>query len=330
MSPYRIVHTDRAVVPNEIEMGELAASGLDYTFEAIEVQSQEELMRAVADADALMVGFAQIRRPVIEAMSHCKVISRYGIGVDMVDLQAASERGIMVANVPDYCFEEVSNQTMAFLLALNRNLVTENTWVHAGNWGRPPNEPLPARLSKRTVGIVGLGNIGRAVAHKCAAFDVRMVGFDPYVSAEAAEQLGVELMTLDELLRQSDFVCLHVPLTPQTRRLIGAAQFALMKPNAYLINVSRGPVVDQKALYEALVNKQIAGAGLDVLEQEPPAPDEPLLGLENVLLMPHTASTSDEATAQLRRETTRNVIVALKGGLPRSIVNRAGLGLPRA
>lgn len=329
MSAYRIVHTDRVVIPNEVELGELRASGLDYTFDQVDAHSQDELMRAVADADALMVGFAQITRPVIEAMSHCKVISRYGIGVDMVDLQAASERGIIVANVPDYCFEEVSNQTLAFLLALNRNLVTENTWVHSGKWGRPPHEPMPARLSKCAVGIVGLGNIGRAVAAKCHAFGLRLLGYDPFVSAEAAARMGVELLTLDDLLRQADFVCLHVPLTPQTRHLIGAAQLALMKPSAYIINVARGPVVDQAALYQALVNKQIAGAGLDVLEKEPPAPDDPILTLENVLLMPHTASVSDEATAELRRETTRNVIVTLKGGLPRSIVNRAGLGLPR-
>jgi len=276
-----------------------------------------------------LVCFAKITRPVIEAMTRCKVISRYGIGVDSVDLQAASEHGIIVANVPDYCFEEVSNHTLACLLALNRRIVTQNAWVHAGKWGLPPGDPTPARLSKQTVGVVGLGNIGREVARKVQTFGVRVLGHDPFVSAEKAAALGVQLVGLDDLMRQADYVCLHCPLTPETRHLIGAAQLALMKPSAYLINMSRGPVVDQRALAQALAAKQLAGAALDVLEQEPPAADEPLLAMDNVILLPHSASVSDEATVQLRRETARNVVEVLQGRLPRSIVNRAALGLPR-
>ncbi|NLG28676.1 MAG: C-terminal binding protein, partial [Chloroflexi bacterium] len=227
-------------------------------------------------------------------------------------------------------FEEVSNHTLACLLALNRNLITQNAWVHSGKWGLPLGDPQPARLCNQTVGIVGLGNIGRTVARKCQAFGLRLLGQDPYVSAENAALLGVESVSLDELLRQSDYICLHCPLVPETRHLISSRELTLMKPTAYLINMSRGPVVDQAALYQALERKAIAGAALDVLEQEPPAPDEPLLKLSNVIMLPHSASVSGEAVAELRRETARNVIEALQGRLPRSIVNRAGLGLPRS
>ena len=329
MPPFKIILTDFGAPESDIELAELRASGLDFTFERLNTQDPAKLIAGVADADGLLVGFAKITRPVIEAMKHCKVISRYGIGVDMVDLQAASEHGVMVANVPDYCFEEVSNHTVACLLALNRYLVAENAWVHAGKWGRPTGEPLPARLSKQTVGIVGLGNIGREVARKLQAFGLHVLGQDPFVTPEKAAALGVELVTLDDLLRRADYVCLHCPLIPETRHLIGAAQLKLMKPTAYLINVSRGPVVDQPALVQALADHTIAGAALDVLEQEPPAADDPLLKMDNVILSPHSASCSDEATVQLRRETARNVVEALQGRIPRSVVNRAGLGLPR-
>jgi D-3-phosphoglycerate dehydrogenase len=330
MPPFRIVLTDFGAPETDIELAEFRAAGLEFTFQRLDTQVPEKLIPGVAEADGLLVGFAKITRPVIEAMQHCKVISRYGIGMDMVDLAAASERGIIVANVPDYCFEEVSNHALACLLALTRNLVTENAWVHAGKWGRPAGEPMPARLSKQTVGIVGLGNIGREVARKAQAFGMRVLAHDPFVTPEKAAALGVELASLDDLLRRADFVCLHCPLIPETRHLIGAAQLAMMKPTAFLINMARGPVVDQPALYQALVAKQIAGAALDVLEQEPPAADEPLLKLDNVILLPHTASVSDEAIVQLRRDTARNVVEVLQGRLPRAIVNRAGLGLPRA
>lgn len=329
MPRFNIVLTDFGAPESDIELAELRASGLDFAWQRLDTQAPDKLIPGVADADALLVGFAKITRPVIEAMAHCKVISRYGIGVDMVDLPAASERGIIVANVPDYCFEEVSNHALACLLALNRKTVTQNAWVHAGKWGLPAGDPMPARLSKQVIGVVGLGNIGREVARKAQAFGLRVLGHDPFVTAEKAAALGVELVALDDLLRQADYVCLHCPLTPETRHLIGAAQLALMKPSAYLINMARGPVVDQPALVQALQTKQIAGAALDVLEQEPPTAGEPLLAMDNVILLPHSASVSDAAIVQLRRETARNVIEVLQGRQPRSIVNRAGLGLPR-
>jgi D-3-phosphoglycerate dehydrogenase len=276
----------------------------------------------------LIVQWANINSKVIAAMPHCKVISRYGIGVDMIDLAAASERGIIVANVHDYCIEEVSTQTIGFLIDLNRHTVSMNDHVHAGKWGTAPIPyGAPRRLAGQTLGIIGLGNIGRMVARKAGCLGLKLRGYDPYVKLETLAGLGLELVGLEELLRGSDYVTLHCPLVEETRKLIGAAQLALMKPDACLINMARGPIVDQAALHSALVDNVIAGAALDVLEQEPPKPDDPLLQLGNVIITPHTSSWSRESSIQLRRDTAQNVVDVLQDRLPRSVVNREALGL---
>jgi D-3-phosphoglycerate dehydrogenase len=323
----KIVVTDFGGPDLDVEEAELRSSGLDIELVRLNARTPEEMFGAVDDADALMVQWAPVNRQVIERLTRCKIISRYGIGVDMVDLKAAGERGIPVANVPDYCIEEVSTSTIAFLLCLNRHVISQDRMVHAGQWAYPP-EPLPARLTTQTLGIVGLGNIGRAVARKAHCLGLRVLAYDPFIGPEQAAALPVTLASLEELLRASDYVSLHCPLTAETRHLIGAAQLAMMKPTAYLINMSRGPVVDQAALYRALVNREIAGAALDVLEKEPPPADEPILKLDNVILAPHSASLSDEALRQLRVDTARNVVMALRGQMPRSIVNRQELGWP--
>jgi D-3-phosphoglycerate dehydrogenase len=267
-----------------------------------------------------------MNRKVIESLERCRVISRYGVGVDMIDVAAAAEHGIMVANTPDFCIEEVSTHTIGFILNLNRHIWLQHEHVRSGKWGSPPGG-APVRLLGQTLGIVGLGNIGSAVARKAACLGLQVLGFDPYVTPERVTRLGVTLMGLQELLYRSDYVSLHCPLTPETRHLIGTTQLALMKPTAYLINMARGAVVDQSALYQALVHRTIAGAALDVLEQEPPAPDDPLLWLDNVIITPHSSSWSSDSRIQLRRDAARNVVTVLQGGLPRSIVNHAQLGL---
>jgi len=269
-----------------------------------------------------------IDRRVIDALHHCKVISRYGIGVDMIDLEAASERGIIVANVHDYCIEEVSTQTIGFIIDLNRHTVRLNKHVRAGKWGSAP-VPVgaPRRLKGQTLGIIGLGNIGRAVAQKAGGLGLTLQGYDPYAPPESLAELGVELVGLEELLRSSDYVSIHCPLVEETRKLIGAQQLAMMQPHAYLVNMARGPIVDQATLYSALVDKVIAGAALDVLEQEPPDPNDPLLKLGNVIITPHTSSWSRESLIQLRRGTAQNVVDVLQDRLPRSVVNRKALGL---
>lgn len=327
MSQYKVVITDFGDPDYTLEAEEIKASGLDIELIRIQAGAPEELFPAVADADGLMVQWVKITRQVMEKLTKCKVISRYGIGVDMVDIAAATEHGLMVCNVPDYCIEEVSTHTIAFLLALNRHLLIHHAHVSSGKWGGVPGG-APSRLAGQMMGVVGLGNIGREVARKAGCLGLKVLGYDPYFSPQRAEALGIELLGLEELLRRSDYISLHCPLTDETFHLIGPAQLALMKPSAYLINMARGPVVDQPALYQALTTGVIKGAALDVLEQEPPATDEPLLRLDNVFLTPHAASWTAEAVEQLRRETTRNVITVLQGKLPRSIVNRKELHLP--
>ncbi len=325
MAQYKVVITDFGSPDNDHEQAVLSASGLDYDLVRLNYATSDQLIPHISDADALIVQWAKIDRPAIESLSRCKVISRYGVGVDMIDLKAAGEHAIPVANVPDFCVDEVSTHAMGFLLMLNRHMLVHHAHIKAGKWGGVTGGP-PARLAGQTLGVVGLGNIGRAVVKKAHGFDLKIIGFDPFYTAEKAAELGVEKVEFEDLLRRSDYVSLHCPLTEETRHLVGQSQLALMKPSAYLINLSRGPVVDQVALYEALVTQQIAGCALDVLEKEPPASDDPLLGLDNVIFTPHTSSWSAASIVQLRRQTAQNVVDALRGQTPYSIVNRKELG----
>jgi D-3-phosphoglycerate dehydrogenase len=327
MAQFKVVITDLTRPDYDLEKAELHDSGLDIELVFLDTRSPEEIIQGAADADGLMVQFAQITRQVIQHLDRCRVISRYGIGVDMVDLNAASERGILVCNVPDFCIEEVSTHTIGFLICLNRHIHYHDKMVRSGNWLSTSWGP-PRHLPGRVLGLVGLGNIGKAVARKAQCLGLRVLAYDPYIPEEQGSELGVELVNLEDLLRRSDFVSLHCPLTDETRHLIGQAQLELMPPSAFLINMSRGPVVDQPALYQALANHTIAGAALDVFEEEPPPPDEPLLQLENLICTPHVSSWSDKATSQLRRDTARNLATVLKGQIPGSVVNRKELNLP--
>jgi D-3-phosphoglycerate dehydrogenase / 2-oxoglutarate reductase len=327
MAQFKVVITDFGDPDYSLEAEVFKASGLDIELVRLQARTPDELFPAVADAHALLVQWVKITPEVMPRLTRCKIISRYGIGVDMVDLPSATQHGILVCNVPDYCIEEVSTHTMAFILSLNRRILPFNAYVHSGKWGGGPGGP-PTRLTGQVLGIVGLGNIGREVARKASGLGLKLLGFDPYLDAARAADLGVELTGLEDLLRRADYVTLHCPLNDETRHLIGAAQLGWMKPTAYLLNMARGPVVDQPALVQALVSGTIKGAALDVLEQEPPAEDDPLFKLDNVIITPHVASWTVEAVEQLRIETARNVVTVLRGGLPKAIVNRKGLGLP--
>jgi D-3-phosphoglycerate dehydrogenase len=325
--PFKIVITDFGLPGEALEEAELRAAGLSYELVRLSWKPGDDLAPYVHDAHALMVGWAQIRRPLFASLKHCRVISRYGIGVDMIDLEAATEYGIPVCNVPDYCIDEVSTHTLAFVLALNRRLVQHHHHVAGGQWAGAPGG-LPARLSSQTLGVLGLGKIGRAVARKAAGLGLAVIAHDPYLTETQAQAAGAEPVSLDGLLSRADYVCVHCPLTAETRHLIGAAHLAQMKPTAYLVNMARGPIVDQAALHQALSAGVIAGAALDVLEQEPPAPDEPLLALPNVLFSPHSSSLSAQSLEQLRRDTARSVAQVLKGETPPSVVNPGVLRQP--
>lgn len=324
MAQFKVVITDFGAPDNDLEAAVLQDSGLDIELVRLNAFTPEELIPVVKDADGLIVQWAKITRDIIQSLEKCKVISRYGIGVDMVDLAAAGECGIPVCNVPDYCIEEVSTHTMSFLLMLNRHILIHHNHVKSGKWGGVSGGP-PGRLSSQTLGVIGMGNIGRAVVQKARCLGLRVLVYDPYVRSEQAADLGVELVNLDTLLQQSDYVSLHCPLTDETRHLINKERLEMMKPTAYLINMARGPIVDQPALYQALVDGKISAAALDVLEKEPPDPDDPLFKLDNVIFTPHTSSWSAQSFVQLRQETARNVVIVLKGEPPRAVVNRKEL-----
>jgi D-3-phosphoglycerate dehydrogenase / 2-oxoglutarate reductase len=325
VTSFRVVLTDFTDPHQHIETDVFNRSGLDITLVRAEPGTDRDLAILAPLADALLVQFAQVRKDVIDSLQNCKVISRYGIGVDMIDIEAAAARGIPVANVPDFCIDEVSTQTIGFLIDLNRHTFELDDYVRTRGWGhRPVAVTAPRRLAGQVIGVVGLGAIGREVARKASALGLNVLAHDPYVESAPAD---VTLVDLDTLLRQSDYVTLHCPLVPQTRGLIGAAAFAQMKPTAYLLNLSRGPVVDQDALLAALTDGSIAGAAVDVLTTEPPAVDDPLLRLPNLLVTPHSSSWSAESSDQLRHDAAENIVEALSGRLPRSIVNRSLLRL---
>lgn len=268
-------------------------------------RTEDEVVAMTRDADALMVHWVRITRQVIEQLTRCRIITRFGVGVEIIDLAAAREHGIHVANVPAYCTEEVASQALTYLLVLGRRIHMLDRLMHQGLWTMEGIGGLPARLRRQTLGLVGLGRIGRRVAQFAAPVGIRILGYD----VQPPEDPGtVTLTDLETLLRESDYVSLHCPLTAETRHLINAEAFRKMKPTSFLINVARGGVVDTTALIEALAGKQIAGAALDVYEEEPLPAEHPLRKMENVILTPHTAAQSPDALVELREGAARNVL----------------------
>jgi D-3-phosphoglycerate dehydrogenase len=291
-----------------------------------QVQKEEDLIRTCKEADGLINQYAPLTRRVLENLPKCKIISRYGVGLDPVDLKAATDLGIIVANVPDYCMDEVSNQTISMLLGLIRKVAFFDQKVKSGQWDFRQGRPM-YRLKGKTMGLVGSGRIGLEVAKKIAAFDVKVIAFDPYL--EKAPK-GIELTDLDTVLKESDFISIHCPLNDSTRHLIGEKAFKKMEKKPLLFNTSRGPIIDEKALIQALKEGLISGAGLDVLEKEPPDSQNPLLKMENVILSPHIGFYSEESIRELKHRTAENVSTVLLGKWPRSVVNREVIGKTRA
>ena len=283
----------------------------------------------VADSDVLISGGARLDDNIFGQLRRVRFVLRPYVGYDDIDVDAATRHGILFANVPDTFIEEVANQTLAFVLATNRKVLEMDRFVREGKWsagerGREAAQPI-RRMSALTLGLVGFGNIARLVLERAKPFGVRVVAADPYVSADVAAAQGVELMELDELMRQSDIVSVHVFLNAETRGLIDARRLGLMKPSAYLVNTSRGPVIDEAALIEVLRARRIAGAALDVFEVEPVAADNPLLRMDNVVLSPHIASYSEEGDARHQVRIAEIALQVVNGGLPerKVVVNKA-------
>jgi len=292
-----------------------ALARIDPELRLAKSASADDILAVARDADAILVTYANLRRDLLRQLTRCRAIGRFGLGVDNIDIPAALERGITVTYVPDYCLHEVSDHAMALLLALARKIPLSNALVQAGRWEMPPVVPIH-RLAGRVLGLVGFGNIPRALAPKAKAFGLRVVAHDPYVAQDALAAIGVESLSFDQLLEISDFVSIHAPLLPATRGLFNGEVFRKMKKGACLINTARGPLVDQEALVSALDGGHLAGAALDVVAVEPLPKDSKLVGRDNVVLTPHTAFYSVEALNELQTKCAADVARVLSGEAP--------------
>jgi D-3-phosphoglycerate dehydrogenase len=317
----------------------------DYVWESLEVEKKilgdlgelvplqtkksEEFIAQAADCDALLNTYAgPITADVMAKMPKCRIIARYGIGVDTIDLEAATAAGIIVTNNPTYCIEEVAEHAMALLLACARKVVFYDRMVRAGRWEVPPGKPM-IRLAGSTLGLVGFGNIARQVAVRAAAFGMKVLYADPFVKDGQFPEPGRKV-ELNDLYAQSDFISVHPPLMPQTRGMINDDAFGRMKPNAFIINCSRGPIIDTDALVRALEAKKIAGAGLDTTDPEPLPNPHALRNRENVIVNPHVAWYSEQAMVGLQAGAPNEVRRVLAGAWPVNVVNKAVKGKSRA
>ena len=283
--------------------------------------SEETLVRLAEGVEGIMTCFAQVTPSVVRAAKECVVISRYGVGVDNIAVDVATEEGIAVTYVPDYCVDEVSDHVMALLLTWNRQIGFYDGVAKQGIWGGSVSPAPLTRLRGQTLGVIGLGRIGQAVARKGMAFGLEVMAYDPYLPEGAAVPAGVEPTGLPELLGKADYVTVHTPLNAETRGLLGAAEFALMKPNGYVINCARGPIINEAALYEALRDGRIAGAGLDAMEEASPSADNPLFALDNVIVTPHVAFLSQQSVLELEVRTAQATADVLEGRMPEFLVN---------
>jgi D-3-phosphoglycerate dehydrogenase len=289
-----------------------ALAKLDPEYRMSKSPSADDILAVAREADAVLVTYAKLPGELLKQLKRCKAIGRFGLGVDNIDLPAARELGIAVNYVPDYCLREVSDHAMALLLALARKVTFSNKLVQSGRWEVPPITPL-RRLEGQVLGLIGFGNIPRALAPKAKAFGLKVLTHDPYVKPEALKAAGVEGVSFDDLLARSDFVSVHAPLMPATRGLMNAAAFAKMKKGALVINTARGPLIDEPALIAALDSGHLGGAALDVVMTEPLAKDSPLIGRDNVILTPHTAFYSVEALEELQTKCATDVARVLSG-----------------
>jgi D-3-phosphoglycerate dehydrogenase len=317
-APYLAVITDCEFASCDPERRELAGLAEVRKYAC---RSEEQVIEAAVQADAVLVQYAPITRRVIDSVEKCRVIARYGIGVDMIDVDAATKRNIPVVNVPEYCVEEVSDHTLALMLAAVRKILLLHDSVAGGRWDFSTAAPV-VRIRDLTVGLVALGKIARRVAEKLRGFGCSLIAHDPYADRQAASALGVELVALQTLLERSDIISVHAPLTKETRHLIDREAFRRMKRSAWIVNTSRGGVIDESALNLALDRGLIAGAALDVLEEEPVSINNPLVGRDNVVLTPHCAFYSVASLRDLQILTARGVAQVLRGETPDNLLNR--------
>jgi D-3-phosphoglycerate dehydrogenase len=283
-------------------------------------KTEDELIARCGAAEGLLIQYAPMTRRVFEQLPRCRIVARYGVGVDTVDLQAAADRGIIVSNVPDYGTQEVSDHALGMMLCLTRKIARANDLVRQGAWDFRLLQPV-RRHQVQTIGIIGVGRIGGAMARKTHALGMKVLGCDPYLTREQVPDC-VTLVGLEQLMAEADVVSVHCPLTDETRNMIDAKLLRLMKPTAYLVNTARGSIVDETALERQLRASLLAGAAMDVLAREPGPPDHPLFAHANFLCTPHMAWHSDEAAQELKRKAAEEVRRVLRGEAPLYQVNQ--------
>ncbi|WP_299792967.1 C-terminal binding protein [uncultured Marivita sp.] len=324
----KVVITDYDFGDVAIETEILEAAGAEVI--ALQAKNQADLFDIAPHCAAMMNQYARIGKETITRMQRCEVIARYGVGVDIVDVDAATERGILVTNVQDYCTEEVADHAISLWLTLARKLPDYDRATHDGIWRWQSGQPV-YRLRGRTMGVVSFGKIGQAIALRAQAFGVKVIAYDPFLPANIAASFGAELVSKADLLARSDYILMQAPMTPETRHFLSDAEFAAIKPGAILVNTGRGPTVDNKALYRALTEGHLAAAGLDDPEEEPakranwsPA-DNPIFTLPNVLITPHAAYYSEESIRAARVTAATQVAKVLTGQAPDYTVNAKAL-----
>jgi D-3-phosphoglycerate dehydrogenase len=310
------------LIAEELSPATVEALGPDFDVRSLDGTDRPALLSALAEASAILIRSAtQLDAEAIAAAKNLKVIARAGVGLDNVDIKAATEAGVMVVNAPTSNIISAAELTVGHILSLARHIPAAHGALADGQWKRSKYSGV--ELYEKTIGIIGLGRIGALITARMQAFGTKVVAYDPYVTTARAQQLGVTLLSLDELLAQSDFVTIHMPRTPETTGMISDAQLALMKPTAFIVNVARGGLIDEDALHRALTSNTIAGAGLDVFVHEPPT-GSPLLGLPNIVVTPHLGASTDEAQEKAGVSVARSVRLALAGELVPDAVNVAG------
>jgi D-3-phosphoglycerate dehydrogenase / 2-oxoglutarate reductase len=315
---FKVVITDAEYPSFDIEKKVLSKYNIDLV--KFQCKTEEELISKCKDADALLNQYAKITPNVIENLDHVKIIARYGIGVDNIDLDAASKKNIFVTNVVyDIC--DVADHTIMLMLAITRKLFFVDKSIKKFEWDWKKFHPI-TRIKGKTVGIIGLGRVGRQVAKRLIGFDVNLLAYDPYIPIDVFKTYNAKKVDYTILLEQSDIITVHVPLNKETRNMISTNQLKKMKKKAILINAARGGIVDEKALYKALMKKEIAGVGLDVLEQEPIQKDNQLLYFDNVIITPHMGWYTEDTVDEVQRIAAEQVLQCLEGKIPTNLVNK--------
>lgn len=320
MSGFKVIISDCDHGTVEVEKKVFEAAGFEWKL--LDCKTEDEVIARCADADGILSQYAPIKAAAVEKLEGLKVLSRYGVGVDNLDVEAATRKGVAVCNVPDYCQDDVSTHAIALLLDLVRKVTVLHNDVAGGGWDFRVAGPIP-RTAGKTLGLLGFGAIARMTARKALGFDMRVLAYDPYVKST---DLDVSLVDLDTLLAESDFLSLHAPATKETEGIINAGTIARMKDGVCIVNTSRGKLVDEKALAGALSSGKVGGAALDVLTGEPPEKGNPLVGLPNVIITPHSSFFSNESFDELKEKAARNMVEVLTGQRVRYCLNREVLG----